>query len=333
MSGELLLEPAATARPASLPPSSALPVVPALFAEAGERAGWRYVEFLTAEIRNPNTRDVYARALRQFSDWCGHETRRWRLEELTPVHIAAYIEQLGRKLARPSVKLHLSAIRMLGDYLVLGQVIASNPAASVRGPKYTAKIGKTPVLSRDEAKTLLASIPADSLTGLRDSALIGLMVFTFARVSAALAMNVGDYRQQGKYWWVALHEKGGREHTVPAHHRLNAYLDAYLKAGRIESASGTPLFRRLDRHGRLTAVRLTRREALAIVKERARAAGLGDRIGNHSFRATGITNFLENGGTIERAQQLAAHESPRTTKLYDRRGDELSLADVEKIQF
>ena len=319
--------------PPPLTVSTALPAVPALFADAGDQAGWRYIEFLTAEIRNPNTRDAYTRALHRFSAWCGDPSRRWRLEELTPVHVAAYVEALGRALAKPSVKLHLSALRMLGDYLVLGHVLRANPAAAVRGPKYVVKTGKTPVLSRAEAKTLLSSIPTDTLAGLRDRAFIALMVFTFARVSAAVALNVADYRAQGKHWRIELHEKGGRDHTVPAHHALNEYLDAYLKAAGIEGYGSSPLFPRLDRWGRLTATRLSRREALALVKRRCRTAGLGDRICNHSFRATGITNFLENGGTIERAQALAAHESPRTTKLYDRRNDLLSLDDIERIQF
>src|SRR5205823_3168403 len=159
--------------------------------------------------------------------------------------------------------------RMLGDYLVVGQVIPANPAASVRGPKHVVKKGKTPVLTRDEARVLLESIPADSVAGLRDRALIALMVYSFARISAALAMNVGDYAPQGKRWWLRLHEKGGRDHCLPAHHKLDEYLDAYLRAAGIEGEKAAPLFRRLDRRRRLTAVRLTRREALAMVKRRA----------------------------------------------------------------
>src|SRR5207248_820697 len=134
-------------------------------------------------------------------------------------------------------------------------------------------------------------------------------------ISAALAMNVEDYHQQGKRWWVRLHEKGGKDHSLPAHHKLDEALDAYLKAAGIEGDGRGPLFRRLDRKRRLTPGRLTRREALAMVKRRAVAAGLGDRISNHSFRATGITAYLEGGGTLEHAQAIAAHESPRTTKL------------------
>ena len=139
-------------------PAGTQVVVPALFAAAGDRGAWRYVEFLTAEIRNPNTRAAYARALRRFSDWC--QAHHFRLEHLTPVHVATYVEHLGRRLAKPSVKQHLAAVRMFGDYLVLGQVIPANPAASVRGPKYVVKTGKTPVLTRAEARRCWTASPA-----------------------------------------------------------------------------------------------------------------------------------------------------------------------------
>jgi integrase/recombinase XerD len=159
------------------------------------------------------------------------------------------------------------------------------------------------------------------------------MVYSFARISAVLGMNVGDYRQQGKRCWLVLHEKGGRYHQVPCHHKTEFYLDAYLAVAGIAGESQSPLFRTLDRRRNLTAARLDRREALAMVKRRAAAAGLGELVCNHSFRATGITVYLQNGGTLEKGQAIAAHESPRTTKLYDRTNDEISLDEIERIQF
>jgi integrase len=170
------------------------------------------------------------------------------------------------------------------------------------------------------------------IIALRDRALIGVMCFSFARISAVLGMNVEDYYQQGKRWWLRLHEKGGKHHEVPCHHKAEEYLDAYLAAAGVAGQKRVPLFRTTDRRRKLTARRLSRREALAMIKRRARAAGLDGRVCNHTFRATGITNYLENGGTVEKAQQIAGHESPRTTKLYDRTSDEVSLDEIEKIQ-
>ncbi len=138
-------------------------MVPSLFADTGERGQQRYLEFFTAQIRNPNTRSAYACAVTRFSAWC--DSVRVGLQDLTPVHVATYIEQLSReKLSKPTIKQHLAAIRMLFDYLVVGQVVPFNPAASVRGPKYKIKKGKTPVLSGEETKQLLAGI--DTLRGL-----------------------------------------------------------------------------------------------------------------------------------------------------------------------
>jgi integrase len=220
---------------------------------------------------------------------------------------------------------------MLFDWLVTGQVIPMNPAASVRGPKHVVKKGKTPVLTAAEARQLLDSIDVSVVVGLRDRALIGLMVYSFARVSAAVGMTVEDYYQQGKRWWLRLHEKGGKRHQVPAHHNAEAYVDAYLTAAGIAGDRKGPLFRTVDRAGLPTSNRMTRNDALRMIKRRARAAGLPNTICCHTFRATGITAYLENGGTIENAQAIAAHESPRTTKLYDRTGDEITLDEVERI--
>jgi integrase/recombinase XerD len=309
--------------------SSSSAIVPATFANAGDSASRRYVEFFTAEIRNPNTREAYGRAVRQFDQWC--QSLELPLHQLSPMHVAAYVEQISQVLSKPTVKQHLAAIRMLLDYLVTGQVIPQNPAASVRGPKYVVKKGKTPILSAAETSQLLASIETDTASGLRDRAIIATMAYSFARVSAVLSMNAEDYYQQGKKCWLRLHEKGGKYHEVPVHHQLMDHLDAYLAVA--SPSAKQPLFRRLTRQRELSADRLDRREALAMIKRRCLAAGLGTRIGNHTFRATGITVYLENGGTIEKAQQIAAHESPRTTKLYDRTSDEITLAEIERIRF
>jgi len=320
-----------------LPKGIAWDTAPITFAQAGDKAVNRLLEFFTAEISNPNTRASYARAVSRFDQWCMQNLL--ALHDLTPVHIAAYIERLGKPpepetpLAKPSIKQHLAALRMLFDYLVIGQIVPFNPATSVRGPKYVIKKGKTPVLSGSETKALFASIETDTLIGKRDRALIGVMAYGFARISAVLGMNVEDFYQQGTQYTVRLHEKGGKEHEVPAHHTLVELLDDYVTGAAIKDTKTTPLFRSFNRKQELSTDRLTRREALAMIKRRALAASLGDRICNHTFRATGITNYLENDGTVEKAMQIAAHESPRTTKLYDRRDDRLQLDEIEKIRF
>jgi len=308
-------------------------VLPAPIAAAGDQAARRFIEFFTANIRNPNTRTAYLRAVSDFFGWT-EQVGLHQLETLEPVHVAAYVEQLGTTHSAPSVKQHLAAVRMLFDWLVVGQVVRSNPASVVRGPKHVVKRGKTPILSPEEARQLFDSIPADTLVGLRDRALIGVLIYSFARISAALGMRVEDYFPQGKRWWLRLHEKGGKHHEMPVHHTLEEYLDRYIAAAGIGEDKKGPLFRSAYlKTGRLTTQALSRDNAFRMVQRRARKAGIRTKIGCHTFRATGITIYLTNGGDLEKAQQMAAHESPRTTKLYDRRSDVVSLDEVEKVVF
>ena len=158
------------------------------------------------------------------------------------------------------------------------------------------------------------------------------MCYTFARVSAVVHMKVEDYfTQNGKRFWIRLHEKGGKRHEVPAHHNAEAYLDEYLDAAGIRAEKKSPLFRSVDRSWKLTENPLSRTDVLLMIKRRALAAGLPSSISCHTFRATGITAYLEAGGTIENAQAIAAHESPKTTKLYDRTNDQISLDEIERI--
>lgn len=318
--------------------------LPALITAAGEKTSYRFVEFFTATIRNKNTRMAYARACGAFLAWC--EEHGLAFEDIESITVAAYIEQLlNDGMAKPSVKQHLAAIRMMLDYMVTGGLLPYNPAAAVRGPKYVIKKGKTPVLKPDEARLLLDSIrtiktitradgtiiEAPDLTGLRDRALLGVMVYSFARVSAVVGMDVEDYYQQGKRWWLRLHEKGGKHHEVPVHHKAEKYLDDYIAAARIKNAKGTPLWRCVTKERSIGNGRMTRIDVYRMIKRRCRQAELGAAANCHTFRATGITAYLLNGGSLENAQAIAAHESPRTTKLYDRTSDEITLDEIERI--
>ena len=305
--------------------------LPAFISEAGERAAFRFVEFFTANIRNRNTRESYGRAVRDFFRWC--ELRNLRLEDLNAVVVASYVEHLELECgyAKPTVKQNLAAIRVTLDYLVSGGILSMNPASSVRGPKYSIKRGKTPVLSAEQTRQLLDSIDTTTIPGLRDRALIATMVYTFSRVSAVLGLKVEDYFPSGKRWKLRLMEKGGKYNETYVHHNAETYLDDYLDAAGIRNDKKSPLFRSLDRRRLLSARSMSRTDALRMVKKRASAASLPCSISNHTFRATGITTYLKNGGRIEIAQQIAGHESARTTGLYDRRDDEVSLDEIERI--
>ncbi len=315
--------------PAAVEPARGLPV-PAIVAAQGDRASERFFTYFTDTIRNKNTRMAYYRNACRFMRWS--EERGLQLSTIKSYHVSAYIEELGQTHEPPSVKQHLATIRMLFDWLIVGQVVEHNPAQAVRGPKYVVKKGKTPVLSEDEARALLKSIDGTDPVSLRDRALIAVCLYSFARIEAALGMDVEDYYPQGKRWWFRLHEKGGKCHDMPAHHKAEEHVDAYIEAAGLEGRKKQPLFRTaIGKSKRLGDRRMSRYAALKMVQRRAKKAGLLTAVCCHSFRATGITNYLLNGGTLEKAQKMANHESAKTTKLYDRRDDELTLDEVERI--
>jgi site-specific recombinase XerD len=311
--------------------SIASATLPVLVAAAGERAGMRFLEFFAANIRNPHTRRAYARAADEFLAWCA-DAGVPSIAAVQPVHVATWIEASTRTLAAPSVKQRLAALRHLFDWLVNGQVVPVNPAHTVRGPRHVVTCGQTPVLDPAEAHALLDSIDVSTHAGLRDRALIGLMVYSFARIGAALGMTVEDVYTQNRRLWVRLREKGGKRHAMPCHHNLDEYLVAYLDGAALREDPKGPLFRTIGRGtSKLTRTVLPQANAYAMIRRRAAAAGIATKLGNHSFRATGITAYLKNGGTLEKAAAMANHASTRTTQLYDRRRDEVSLDEVERI--
>ncbi|MFM0308366.1 tyrosine-type recombinase/integrase [Paraburkholderia sp. RL17-383-BIF-A] len=306
--------------------------LPALVAGAGERAGIRFLEFFASAIRNPHTRRAYARAAGDFLTWCAGAGVT-SITAVQPLHVAAWIERQTQTSSAPTVKQQLAALRHLFDWLVTGQIVPHNPAASVRGPSHTTKKGKTPVLDASEARQLLDSIDVTTPIGLRDRALIALMVFSFARIGAALAMRVEDVYVQHRRLWVRLREKGGKAHAMPCHHTLEIYLHEYLEQTGLRNEPKGPLFRTIARGtNQLSTRALPQANAYAMVRRRALAAGIRTAIGNHTFRATGITAYLKNGGSLENAAAMANHASTRTTQLYDRRRDDISLDEVERIR-
>ena len=183
---------------------------PALVVASGARASYRFLEFFTAQIRNPHTRRAYARAATEFFDWLEAQGVT-QLAAIESMHVATYTEQLSLARSAPTAKLRLAALRCLFDWMVIGQIMPTNPAAAVRGPRHIVRRGKTPVLDPAEARQLLDAIDIATVIGLRDRALIGLMVYSFARIGAAIGMRGEDVYTQNRRLWVRLQEKGGKQ--------------------------------------------------------------------------------------------------------------------------
>jgi site-specific recombinase XerD len=327
-------------------------LLPDMVARAGPKAAKRWLEFFTAELTNDNTRLAYARATGEFFTWVGRldgfaSVDDDDLRRIQSHHIGTWREMLvktpalrsGRKgvmveksRSVATIKLKLAAVRSLFSYLKEGGVIDEDPAASVRAPKMSANLGKTPFVTGNEAARVLDAITGTKPVDLRDRALIALMTYTLARVSAAVGMTVRDVFVQGNRRYVRLNEKGGKELVMPCHHELEDYLTAYIGAAGLADQPDTPLFRAIDNETRkLGGNGLTRMKAWEMVQRRAVDAGLDTHACNHTFRATGITTFLENGGELSKARDMAGHASIRTTQLYDRRSRAVKLDDVVLI--
>ena len=246
-------------------------VVPAIIADAGDHAARRFLEFFWGLlIRNKTHCPSFIIALPPGRSTGATVILLGVLADIEPLRVAAYIETMQTGFEKPSVKQHLAAIRMLFDWLVTGQIVATNPAHAVRGPKHVVKTGKTTVLDAEQARRLLDSIDTSTVVGLHDRALISVMTFAFARIGAVVAMHVEDYYPKGKRWWVRLHEKDGKRHEMPAHHNLEEYLDTYIREVRIGDQAKGPLFRSAaGRTGLLTEKAMNRIDAWRMIQRRA----------------------------------------------------------------
>jgi site-specific recombinase XerD len=307
-------------------------LIPAALASAPEKAQSAFFEFFAATIPNANTREAYMRDVIRFFNWC--QERSFDPMTVNAIHLSGYREHLRRELSPQSVKRHFSALRTLYAWWVEKGILERNPVREVKTEKFSRTEGKTPAFDLEDMRRLFESFDTSSLVGLRDRALIGVLAYTFARVEAAVTLRVKDYATLGRRSVLHLSEKGGKERDLPVHHQLEEYLDSYIEAAAIGDLKDTPLFRAAaGRTGKLTERSISRQDAFQMVRRRLKDAGIDGEFGCHSFRATGITTFLENGGALEMAQWIAGHADSRTTKLYDRRNQRATLEDLERVRY
>ncbi len=317
--------------------------LPALIPPTNARARYAWDEFL-ASLDSDHTRRAYRIAIERLSDFCVRHgltlqtikpsDLREHLDPKRLVNISKNPSREGDPLSKPSRKLHLAAIRRLFDFFVVRHVVDLNPAASVKGPKHSVDRGKTPVLTTKQARAVLASIQTENIVGLRDRAIIGVLIYTASRVGAVAKLSLRDLFPDGTQMMLRLDEKGGKLREVPVRHDLEAFLKEYLVAARLDVAlPSSPLFRTTEgRSKRLTSNRMSANDMLRMAKRRFKDAGLdASRFKCHSFRATTATNLIDQGANIEDVQFLLGHSDPRTTQLYDRTQKKVTRNLVERI--
>ncbi len=303
--------------------------VPILIERSGAAARFAWEEFIYGKIRNPHTRAAYERAIRQFLAHCNALNK--QLPTVSPRDVGSYLDE--QDYAPATKKLHLSAIRHFFDTLVTRHVIILNPAHSVRGERLQVVEGKTPEITVPQARRLMQSLDTCHVVGLRDRAVIAIMIYTAARVGAVATLRRGDFYDIGDQYCLRFAEKGGKSREIPVRHDLQQFIADYLVAGSTEYADKSePLFRTTLRKTRkLTQNPMTTGDMSRMVKRRMKDAGLPSRLSPHSFRVTTITDLLSQGVPLEDVQNLAGHADPRTTRLYDRRKRKITRNIVERI--
>jgi len=288
-----------------------------------------FLELLGARVRNPNARSAYRVAWRSFWDFCS--ARELELGNVMAYHVASWLDQ--HPGSRSTQRQHLAAVRLLFDSLMMRGVVEYNPAARARPPRLVRESSQTPVFEEAEIVAFLDSMSLESLKDIRDKAIFCVLLYSWCWVSALINLSVADYYERGGTRWLRFQEKRGKDHEVPVHSRAKEAVDLWLERSYLATNPSAPLFPSFGKNREtLNWRRLDRRSVLKLVEKRARNSGILKRVCCHSFRATGVTQYMNWGDTIEIAQRIAGHTSPSTTRIYDRSRDQLTLQEIERVQ-
>ncbi len=303
-----------------------------------------YIDFLMSHT-NRKTREVYAQGLRRFCAWVVKDDTGSAIptiSELTGSQMAAFITSVSETdddtgltddKAR-TVGAIFSAVRTYLDACIAAGLLSTNVARAVRLPRVPTGKGATPVLDNALVTRMIDMIPMDTDADYRDRAMIAMMAYSLFRISAVCRLRVRDYQMRGNLRYIVTVEKRTKVHEMPVHEILMHYIDDYLTKTGLIVQPDAPLFQGTTPHlGALTGRAYSRNASWKMIQRRAKAAGHFGEVGNHSLRATGITNYLAHGGQLEEARKMAGHKSAETTRLYDRNIDAVDPDEVRKIRY
>ncbi len=328
MPSKQLNEPLVKLSEAPVPSVDPVIDLPELMAAAGNAAKFAYEEFFVGRIRNPHTRRNYQHAVHSFLSWC--QARSLHLHQIAPKHVGMYLDELPHSAS--TKKVYLSGLRHFFDELVVRHAVVLNPAASVRSERHQVIEGRTPEITARQARLLLNKIDTGNVVGLRDRAVIGILIYTAARIGAVAKLRREHLYDDGGQFCLRFAEKSGKSREIPVRHDLQLMLREYLAADETRSGNGNALFRTaVGRTKKLTENPMTAGDMGRMVKRRMRDAGLPSRLSPHSFRVAVVTDLLEQGVPLQDVQHLAGHSDPRTTRLYDRRQKRVTRNIVERI--
>jgi len=315
-------------------------IPPEILIHSGQSAIKLYNDYLHLSIRSDDSRQTYRSALSLFFRFCDTQGIK-EILDIEPRHVRAYLDHRTKELGRvSSARTHYSAIKGFGQYCVEKQFLATNPAASVKYAFVNPRKGKTPIMSAEDVRSLLLSIPDDvdctdkpaKQTDLRDKALVSLMAYTFARIGGILSARIGDLRYEENILWLDMIEKGSKSHSLPISGAPRAFLESYIRDCGLSDKTA-PLFQSANRNGKLTGKPYDRGNSRRMIASRAKKLGIAGNTKNHTFRATGITHFLEGGGRLDDAQDIANHSNSSTTRRYDRRSNQRLVEVLKQVDY
>jgi site-specific recombinase XerD len=322
-----------------IPPSpsgnlpATLPVpLPEIIHRVGANAVFAAQEFFHGTLRNEHTQRAYRHAVKQFLAWI-EKHGGGELAQIAPWHVGQYLQEMAKTTSIATRNQHLSALRHFFDGMVTRHAIALNPALSVRGERYSVMEGKTPEIPKPDARKILASIDTSHVVGLRDRAILAVLIYTGARAGAAAKLKRSDFYHAGEQWMFHFDEKGGKSREIPVRHDLQGWIFEYLEAAGLRDAhKDTPLFQSaLKKQRKLSGRRIHVNDICRMMKRRLKDFDLPLLYSPHSFRVTTLTDLFQQGVHSEDVQHLAGHSDPRTTRLYDRRERKIKRNIVERI--
>jgi integrase/recombinase XerD len=325
-------EPPALPSPSGILPSLVSDDLPEIIRRAGTNAVFAAQEFFFGTIRNEHTQRAYLHAVKRFLRWA-EKHGGGELTQIAPWHVGQYFAQLAKTTSIATRNQHLSALRHFFDGLVTRHAIVLNPALSVRGERHSVMEGKTPEIPIPDARKLLASLDTSHIVGLRDRAILAVLVYTGSRAGAVAKLKRGDFYRTGEQWMLHFEEKGGKSREIPVRHDLQEMISAYVDAAALGDApKDTPLFQSaLKRKRRLSGKAIHVNDICRMMKRRLKDFAMLLLYSPHSFRVTTLTDLFEQGVSSEDVQHLAGHADPRTTRLYDRRERKIKRNIVERI--
>jgi len=286
-----------------------------------------------ANIDNPRTRRAYQNDLDDFCGFVGLAGAE-EFRAVTRAHVLAWRAQLEQRgLAGATIRRKLAALASLFDYLLEHNAVAGgNPVHGVKRPRVESNEGKTPALGDDQAKALLDAPDVSTLKGLRDRAILAVLLYHGLRREEAALLQAGDLQERRGIKHLRVHGKGGKIRFLPLHPVAAERIYAYLERDSLRLPGPGPLFRSI--RGRTTGAGVSANGIYKLVAQWAQAAGIEvDGLGVHGLRATAATNALEHDADIAKVQMWLGHANIATTRLYDRRGQRPEDSPTYRVKY